>query len=211
MYARLTVFVVVLWLVLLSLSIALSVLAALHDTPPPDTRIASWAQDLAFPGQTLAAAVRSITSTELVLAGGGALALVLWLRGFRREALVLFAGLIILPLLQFGIKEMADRPRPTEDIVELRSSFSSPSFPSGHVMSSIYFYGFLAYLAVALPLATPARAVLAALSLAVLVLTGPANVWLGVHWPSDVLGGYAWGAVLLLPVILACWRFGRHR
>ncbi len=209
MSTRLTASVVVLWLVLLSLSITLSALAAVHDTLPADTRIASWGQGLAFPGQTLADAVRAITSTQLTLAGGGALALLLWLRGFRREALILAAGLIILPLLQIGIKEMVDRPRPTdatEGIVELRSSFDSPSFPSGHVMSSVYFYGFLAYLAVALPLATPARAVLAALSLAVLVLTGPVNVWLGVHWPSDILGGYAWGLVLLLPVILACRR-----
>ncbi len=209
MSTRLTVSVVVLWLVLLSLSIALTVLAAVHDTLPADTPIASWGQGLAFPGQTLSDAVRAITSTQLILAGGGALALLLWLRGFRREALILAAGLIILPLLQIGLKEMVDRPRPTdatEGIVQLRSSFDSPSFPSGHVMSSVYFYGFLAYLAVALPLATPARAVLATLSLAVLVLTGPVNVWLGVHWPSDILGGYAWGLVLLLPVTLACRR-----
>ena len=210
MSTRLTASAALLWLVLLSLSITLSVLAAVHDTLPADTRIASWTQGLAFPGQTLADAVRSITSTQLILAGGGALALLLWLRGFRREALVLTAGLVILPLLQFGIKQMVDRPRPIEEMVELRGSFSSPSFPSGHVMSSTYFYGFLVYLAVALPLATPARAVLATLSWAILVLTGPANVWLGVHWPSDVLGGYAWGTVLLLPVILACQRFGRR-
>jgi len=210
MSTRLTASAALVWLVLLSLSITLSVLAAVHDTLPADTRIASWAQGLAFPGQTLADAVRFITSTQLILAGGGALALLLWLRGFRREALVLTAGLVILPLLQFGIKEMVDRPRPIEEMVELRGSFSSPSFPSGHVMSSTYFYGFLAYLAVTLPLATPTRALLATLSWAVLVLTGPANVWLGVHWPSDVLGGYAWGTVLLLPVILACQRFGRH-
>ena len=213
MSTRLTASAVVLWLVLLCLSIALSVLAAFHDTLPADTRIVSWGQGLAFPGQTLADAVRAITSTQLTLAGGGALSLLLWLRGFRREALILAAGLIILPLLQIGLKEMVDRPRPTdatEGIVELRSSFDSPSFPSGHVMSSVYFFGFLAYLAVALPLATPARAVLAALSLTVLVLTGPASVWLGVHWPSDILGGYAWGIVLLLPVILACQRLGRH-
>ena len=37
----------------------------------------------------------------------------------------------------------------------------------------------------------------------VLVLTGPANVYVGVHWPSDVVGGYAWGAVLVLPLVYA--------
>jgi undecaprenyl-diphosphatase len=213
MSARLTASAALLWLALLGLSIALSVLAAVHDTLPADTAIASWAQGLAFPGQTLADAVRSITFTQLLLAGGAVIALLLWLRGFRREALIFAAGLVILPLLQFGIKEMVARPRPTEateGIVELRGSFGSPSFPSGHVMSSTYFYGFLAYLAAALPLLTPARAALATLSCAVLLLAGPANVWLGVHWPSDVLGGYAWGAVLLLPVILACRRFGRR-
>ena len=211
MSTRLTASAALLWLLLLGLSITLSVLAALHDTLPADTRIATWAQGLAFPGQILADAVRTMTSTQLILAGGGALAIILWLRGFRREALILAAGLIILPLLQFGIKDIVDRPRPSEDIVELRGSFSSPSFPSGHVMSSTYYYGFLVYLAVALPLATPARAVLAAFFSALLVLAGPANVWLGVHWPSDVLGGYAWGLLLLLPVILACQRFGRRR
>jgi undecaprenyl-diphosphatase len=35
----------------------------------------------------------------------------------------------------------------------------------------------------------------------VLSLTGVVNVWLGVHWPTDVIGGYAWGAVMVLPAI----------
>jgi membrane-associated phospholipid phosphatase len=39
--------------------------------------------------------------------------------------------------------------------------------------------------------------------MAVLVLSAPANVYMGVHWPSDVLGGYAWGTALLLPAIFA--------
>jgi undecaprenyl-diphosphatase len=214
MPARVTAPASIAWLLLLGLSIALSVLAAGHDTLPADTAIASWAQGLAFPGQALADAVRSVTSTQIVLAAGAALAVSLWLRGFRREAIILAAGLIILPLLQFGIKEIVDRPRPTdatEGVVELRGSFSSPSFPSGHVMSSTYLYGLLAYLALALPLPRPTGAGLAALSCTVLVLSGPANVWLGVHWPSDVLGGYAWGALLLLPAVLYCQLQRRRR
>ena len=126
------------------------------------------------------------------------------------EALAFAAGLIILPLLQSGIKEIVDRPRPSPDLVEIRASFSSPSFPAGHVMSPTYVYGFLIYLSVSLPLPAPLRASLATATAAVLALSGPANVWLGVHWPSDVLGGYAWGAALLLPVVAACRLFGRH-
>jgi membrane-associated phospholipid phosphatase len=38
---------------------------------------------------------------------------------------------------------------------------------------------------------------------ALLMLAGVANLYLGVHWPSDVLGGYLWGLVLLLPALAA--------
>ena len=191
----------VLWLTLLGATVALSAAAAANDTLPGDTRIMSWAQGLAFPGRTLADAVRAVTSTPIVLAAGAALALLLWQRGLRREALVLAAGLIVLPALQFGIKEIVDRPRPGMDAVEIRASYSSPSFPSGHVMGSTYLYGYLIYLALSLHLRAAARAPLVAASAAVLVLSGPAAVWLGVHWPSDVLGGYAWGTALLAPAI----------
>ncbi len=210
MSERLAVPAASLWLVLLGLTITLSALAATDDTLPGDRGIASWFQERSFPGETLADAVRSITSTQVVLAAGGALALLLWLRGYRLEALAFAAGLIILPLLQTGIKEIVDRPRPTPDLVEIRASFGSPSFPSGHVMSPTYLYGFLIYLAASLPLPVPARASLATVPAAVLALSGPSNVWLGVHWPSDVLGGYAWGAALLLPVVATSWRSG-HR
>ncbi|MFB3052600.1 MAG: phosphatase PAP2 family protein [Dehalococcoidia bacterium] len=209
MSERLLASTVALWLALLALSIALATLASIHDTLPGDTGTASWLQGLPFPGESLADTVRSITSTEVVLAGGGALALLLWLRGYRLEALVFAAALIVLPLLQAGIKEIVDRPRPTADLVELRAAFSSPSFPSGHVMSGTYFYGFLLYLALFFPLPSLARAALAAVAAADLALSGPANVWLGVHWPSDALGGYAWGALLLIPVVVACRRYRR--
>ena len=207
---RTTVSTALIWAVLLGLTITLSALAATDGTLPGDRGIASWLQDISFPGETLADAVRSITSTQVVLAAGGALALFLWLRGYRLEALAFAAGLIILPLLQSGIKEIVDRPRPSPDLVEIRASFSSPSFPAGHVMSPTYVYGFLIYLSASLPLPAPLRAPLATATAAVLALSGPANVWLGVHWPSDVLGGYAWGAALLLPVVAACRWFGRH-
>lgn len=190
-----------LWLALLGFTLALSVLAAAHPRLPADRAIATWAQDLPFPGEPLSDAVRATTSTEIVLATGYAGAVVLWLRGHRRQALLLAGGLAILPLLQAGIKELVDRPRPDPALVELRASFSSPSFPSGHVMSPTYLYGFLLYLVWRLPLPPWPRWLLASWSIFLLLFTGPVNVYLGVHWPSDVLGGYAWGLLLLAPFL----------
>ena len=194
-----------LWLALLGLTLSLTGLATAHDTLPGDVGIATWAQGLAFPGETLSDAVRAVTSTEVVLGLGAAIALILWLRGHRRQAVLLAAGLILLPLLQGSVKEIVDRPRPTADLVELRASFSSPSFPSGHVMSGTYLYGFLLYFSFTLPLATAARWLLGLCSLFLLVLGGPASVYLGIHWPSDILGGYAWALLLLLPAIAVDW------
>jgi len=192
-----------LWLVLLALAIALSVLAAVHDTLPGDRGIMDWAEGRVFPGETLSDAVRAITSTEVVLSTGAAVALVLWLRGWRRTAVLLAIALVLLPLMEAGLKELVDRPRPDPALVDLRASFSSASFPSGHVTSSAFLYGFLVYLSLVLPLAVAARWALAAAAAAVFLLSGPVNVYLGVHWPSDVLGGYVWGTLLLIPLLVA--------
>jgi undecaprenyl-diphosphatase len=191
------------WAALLLASLALTALAAAHDRLPGDLAIARWIQDLPLPGLPLSRFLRLITTTQVVLGTGAAVAVLLWLSRRRREALLLAVGLAILPLLQHGLKEVVDRPRPSPDLIELRAGFASPGFPAGHVMSPTLLYGFLLYLALVRLRYPPLRLAVLAVSLFVLVLSGPANVWVGVHWPSDVLGGYAWGLVLLLPLLLA--------
>jgi len=193
---------------MLGLSIALSVLAAGHETLPGDERIIAWAQDRVFPGETLSVAVRAVTGTEVVLGTGAATAVLLWLSGRRREAAFLVAGLLILPLLQSGLKELVDRPRPAAPLVELRAGYSSPSFPSGHVMSPTFLYGFLLWQSMRPALPSALRVPVATWSACVLLFGGPPNVWLGVHWPSDVLGGWAWGLVLLVPLVYVMEGYG---
>jgi len=193
----------VVWVGLLAGAIALSVLAAQNDRLPGDLDLMQRLQDSVFPGLRLSKFVRLVTSTQVVLGTGGALAVALWLFGRRRQAVLLVVGLAALALLQSGIKELVDRPRPTADLVELRAGFSSPSFPAGHVMSPTVLYGFVLYLALALKLPLVVRAALVGWIAFVLALTGPANVYVGVHWPSDVVGGYAWGAVLALSLVYA--------
>ncbi|MCH8066310.1 MAG: phosphatase PAP2 family protein [Chloroflexi bacterium] len=199
-------FILVSWLALLGLSIALAALAAQYDTLPGDVRIAEWAQGQPFPGESLSDAARAITTTEVVLAIGAAAVAGLWLLGRRWEAALLLVGLIVLPLLQGGLKEIVDRPRPGAPLVDLRAGFSSASFPAGHVMSPIFLYGFFLYLSLRSGLLNALRLVVGLWSAFVLIAAGPPNVWLGVHWPSDILGGWAWGLVLLLPLLYALER-----
>jgi undecaprenyl-diphosphatase len=139
----------------------------------------------------------------VVLATGFVIAAALWLLGRRPQAAALAVALVVLPLAQHVIKEVVDRARPSRELVDVRAGFSSPSFPAGHVMSPTLLYGFLLHLSLRPGLPRIGRAVVGAWSAAVLVLSAPANVYIGVHWPSDVLGGYLWGAALLLPAIFA--------
>ena len=199
------------WLALLAGAIALSVLAGLHSRLPGDVDITEWVQGSLFPGMGVSRLVRAVGSTEVVLGTGAVVAVALWLMGWRRQALLLALGLLVLPFLQHGLKQLVDRPRPTPDLVELRAGFSSPSFPSGHVMSAALLYGLLLYLSLRIALPGVLRLALMGWCAFMLVVSGPANVYVGVHWPSDVVGGYAWAAVLLLPLIYADQVMGRRR
>jgi len=180
----------------LAAALGLSLLAARFDRLPGDLRLMREVQ--ALPGwlEPIAEGLRSVTATEVVvvlgllLAGGCLLA-----REFR-AAIVLGCLFLVLPFTQATIKDAVDRPRPDPALVEYRSTFTSESFPAGHVMSGTV----LAVAAGAVAAersrrrANDIRALVAAFCAAI----GLANVYVGVHWPSDVLGGYLWAAVLLL-------------
>src|SRR3989442_4210012 len=84
-------------------------------------------------------------------------------------------------------------------------SLTDYSFPSGHSMAAMAIYGLLAYL---LSLHYPRQAWLIKLGAAGLILAiGASRMLLGVHWPMDVLGGYAAGACVLCACVY--WYEGR--
>ena len=201
MSVRTRVVVLAVWVALLVGSLALVLLAAANNTQSGDRAMTQWLQEQTLPGQDLSDFVRALTATEVVLATGTAVSLILWLRGYRWQAILLGAGLAGMAMAQFGIKELVDRPRPDEDFVDIRATRSSPSFPAGHVMSGTFLYGFLIYLALTLPLGRVAAVALTIAAALVIALVGPVNVWLGVHWPSDVLGGYVLAGIILLPLV----------
>lgn len=211
MLSRNTVLAFALWVVLIGGALVLSLLAAANDTLPGDRDVTSWLQDQSLPGQDLSDFVRALTTTEVVLATGAAVSVILRLRGHRRQAVLLAAGLVLLAIGQFGVKEIVDRPRPGADFVDIRAGRSSSSFPAGHVMSGAYLYGFLICLALTLPLARGAAVALAVAAALMIALSGPVNVWLGAHWPSDVVGGYLFAGIILLPLIVLGLRLQSSR
>ncbi len=131
---------------------------------------------------------RSVLTTLVVLIAG-----FLFLSGRRRTAMLVLLSSIGAALLSTGLKVLFARPRP--DLVEHLVGVSTPSFPSGHALLSAAIYLTLgALLAREFPQPALRRYFLmAAATLALLI--GLSRVYLGVHWPSDVLAGWCIGAL----------------
>ena len=138
----------------------------------------------------------------LVVASG----IVVWLCLGRLEGgLVLAAGLS--SLLDSPIKALVNHPRPTSALVQVFATENGSGFPSGHALFAAVFLGLMAYLIITHLHKRSLRVLSFAGFLMLILLVGASRVYLGVHWPSDVLGGYLVGAVFLAVLIwLYCMR-----
>ena len=145
---------------------------------------------------------------ELPLVAAVALgsALGLWLLASRLGAVWLVAALVV-SLSDRGVKFLVDRPRPADDLVDVSEKASGLSFPSGHVTAAVLVYGFIFYLAGFLIPARLLRLMVQASCLVVVVLTALQRVYVGVHWPSDVMGGLLFGGLVLALLIWSHRRF----
>jgi undecaprenyl-diphosphatase len=89
------------------------------------------------------------------------------------------------------LKTLYDRPRP--DLVEHLVTTHTASFPSGHATMGALVYLTLASLIVRLVDDRPVRAYVVSFAVALALAIGISRVYLGVHWPSDVIAGWALG------------------
>ncbi len=108
----------------------------------------------------------------------------------------------IYALIAYGlntvIKLLLHRPRPRGLVVETLG-IRSYSLPSGHAFGTVIFYGLFAYLDIKY-LMRPWNIVVAATITGLIFLIGVSRVYLGAHYPSDVIAGWLLGGVSLLIV-----------
>lgn len=127
-----------------------------------------------------------------------------WRRAAWWTALWLAATCALAALVQQSLKAAVGRPRPVwPDPVD---SAHYAAFPSGHVLTATVVCGLLLWL---LRRHAPGRALWRTAVGAALVSVagvGATRVWLGVHWASDVLGGWLFGALLVALAVLVCER-----
>lgn len=121
------------------------------------------------------------------------------LEGKQHMALFLCASIITGTLASTILKDLFHRPRP--DIVPHAVYASSGSFPSGHSMLSAITYLTLGALLARSQQRRALKVYFLALAVLLTLLVGVSRVYLGVHWPTDVLAGWTAGAVWAL----LCW------
>jgi undecaprenyl-diphosphatase len=132
-------------------------------------------------------------------------ALAFWLVRLRLEALFIIGLSIVNEPVNILVKDLVARPRPTSNLVEVLQHAGGQSFPSGHVMSYVAFWGLL--FSFGLILFRRDRLwnyLLLIIPAFFVVMVGPSRIYLGDHWASDVLGGYLFGGLLLG---LALWLY----
>lgn len=118
--------------------------------------------------------------------------LLLWWRGARGRALALTLTVAGGRLAADGLKLFYERPRPAIDLHPVLTN--SSSYPSGHAANSM-----VSFVALALFAAPPRhRNYAVAVAIGLSVLVGMTRPFLGVHWPSDMIGGWTLGAIVLI-------------
>lgn len=133
--------------------------------------------------------------TVLTLITVAAVAVLLVYRRYR-QASVFAATVVIAQVIAETIKATVGRPRPV--FVTQYDLVASTSFPSGHSMMAPAVYFTLATIIAAGELRPAARWLLMVGSIFIVAAVGVSRVYLGVHWPTDVIAGWSLGSAIAL-------------
>lgn len=160
-----------------------------------DTSFLLWLHQFANPHlDNLMLFITNLGNPSTVVIVAGATFLLLWWQRYREEAkifvFVCLGGLI----LNTGLKLVFSKPRP--ELWHRLISEKSFSFPSGHALGSMVLYGFIAYeLAIHYP---HFAKIIYSLTVILIAAIGISRLYLGVHWPTDIIAGYGVGFLWLM-------------
>jgi undecaprenyl-diphosphatase len=189
------------WVVLILTLAAVAVFAKIFEDV--------WNHESSAFDRSVALAVHSLDSTfmdstmrlftflgslKVVVVALAATAVNAFRRRDRRAVFALLSVFTAEEAMNFVLKHLVERPRPT--LFEEIATLHTYSFPSGHAMTTAAVYGMIGVV-----LAREHRRLrrtIAAAVPALVFLVGLSRVFLGVHWPTDVLAGWAAGTILML-------------
>lgn len=199
------------WLAVAALFVVLALFAAFFDRFPADERIAHDVQAIDVPAFGGFLDFVNLLGITWVYAG-----LVIVLAFAFAAARAWAAGvLVLLTFVPLGLNNLLkgwiERPRPSPDLVQVHEDASGFAFPSGHAVGTAALFGLLFFL---IPSVVPWRALrwtLQAGCLLIVIAAGPARIYVGAHWPSDVLGGYLLALLFLAPALMIYWTLRSRR
>jgi undecaprenyl-diphosphatase len=198
---------------MLACAVVLSITAHIFAVFPFDLKISHELQEEKNPVFAfIMQGVSAIGDTWIAIVMVGAVSAFYIARRQLLEAGFILATLSAFVLI-FGLKVLIARPRPPNFSLDPTGIFqyiNQYSFPSGHVLFFVVFFGFIAYLAW-LHRTGFIQIIVIAVCSALIILIGPSRVYLGAHWASDVLGSYIIGILWLFLLILGYQLVSRNR
>jgi len=144
-------------------------------------------------------------SWQVIVGSTAVAAIVFVARRWHRSAALILVAVVGDEIIVSTLKWLIQRPRPDQSLAMLPATGSS--FPSGHTFICVAFYGLLAGLALRRMPSLAPRLVLGVAAVAWALTVGFSRVYLGAHWPTDVLGSLLLGSALVVTLL----RFDRPR
>jgi len=189
------------WLTLAAVTALLSVYGANSGNPAWEAEATNWVQSASPDALHQIARFMTVIGRSPISTLLPAVAIVaMWIWG-QRHLSIFLAAVALARVLSGVVKALVDPPRPSASVVDVTYQLGGASFPSGHVLGATLFYGFLIYCADISITNKPVRRVVQGSLAVVIVLMGYSRVELGAHWPTDVLGGYAIGLLVLSAMV----------
>lgn len=134
----------------------------------------------------------------LIMLALAILATILYFKNWKYILQTVFV-LMLSAISNVMLKRLVDRPRPGVDHLVVVETLS---YPSGHAMSAMAFYGFLIYLVYRFKINTFLKYSLILLLIVIILSIGISRIYLGVHFPSDIAAGYIAGLIWVFFCIL---------